>query len=87
MNGMEQLLTFIARLKEAKIQFALDCQREAIMVTVVTPLAYYEVEFFADGEIDVQRFMAEPLEGMTLEEITNVVIDEMTGPADRGPKD
>ncbi len=34
MNSMEQLLTFIERLREAKIQFTLDCQREAIMVTV-----------------------------------------------------
>jgi len=86
MNAMQQLLTFIARLQEAKIQFMLDCQREAIMVTVVTPLAYREIEFFADGEIAVQTFKAGDVVGMTLEEITKVVMDEMTGPADEGPK-
>jgi hypothetical protein len=86
MNGMEQLLAFIARLREAKIQFTLQCVRDAIMVTVVSPLAYREIEFFADGEIAVQTFKAGDVVGMALDEITKVVMDELTGPADDGSK-
>ena len=78
MNAMEQLLEFIARLRAAKIQFMLDCQREAIMVTTVTPLAYYEVEFFADGHIDVQTFTAGNVESMSLDEITETILKQMS---------
>ena len=77
MNAMEQLLEFISQLKDAKIQYMLDCQREAIMVTTVTPLAYYEVEFFADGQIDVQCFQATPVESMSLDQITAVIMKQM----------
>jgi len=77
MNSMEQLLEFLARLREAKIQFMLDQQREAIMVTTVTPLAYYEIEFFADGHIDVQTFAAGPIDQMSLEEISEKILKEM----------
>ena len=86
MNAMEQLLTFVSRLQEEKIHFSLKCVRDAIMVTVVSPLAYREIEFFADGEIEVQTFKAGNVVAMTLDEITKVVMDELTGPADYGPK-
>jgi len=50
-NSLEQLLEFLIRLQNSKIQFRLDCVRDAIMVVVPTPSKYYEIEFFADGHI------------------------------------
>ena len=78
MDGLEQFLAFTDRLAAAKIQYRLDRQRDAIMVTIVTPLAYYEVEFFVDGHIDVQTFVAGPVDRMTLEEITEKILGEMS---------
>ena len=77
MDALEQFLAFTERLTAAKIQYRLDRQRDAIMVTIVTPRAYYEVEFFADGHIDVQTLAAGPVDTMTLEKIIDKIISEM----------
>jgi len=49
LDALEQFLVFTERLTAAKmkIQYRLDRQREAIMVAIVTPQAYYEVEFLS----------------------------------------
>jgi len=83
MNALEQFLAFVAHLQEEKIHFALKCVRDAIMVTIVTPPAYYEIEFFANGEIEVQKFAAGHVTSTTLDEITKIVTDEWTGPDER----
>jgi hypothetical protein len=77
LDALEQFLAFTERLTAANIQYNLDRQRDAIMVTIVTPRAYYEVEFFADGHIDVQTFAAGPVDRMTLDEITDKILGEM----------
>jgi len=47
LDAFEQFLAFTERLTAAKIQYRLDRQRDAIMVAIVTPQAYYEVEFLS----------------------------------------
>jgi hypothetical protein len=56
MNALEQLLEFISRLQDSNIDFTLHCVRDAIMVAIVSPRTYYEVEFFSDGHIEVQAW-------------------------------
>jgi hypothetical protein len=80
MNSLEQLIEFLSQLADANIQFDLKCVREAIMVALRSPSAYYEIEFFADGHIEVQTF--EPpssIQTMTLREITNRVVRDVNG--------
>jgi hypothetical protein len=79
-NSLDKLLEFLARLRDAKIQFSLDCVRDAIMVIVPTPRKYYEIEFFADGHIESQTF-GQPSEvtRLTLEEISEVVVRDVNG--------
>jgi len=81
MKAMEQLLEFISRLQEKKIHFTLQCVREAIMVAVVSSARYFEIEFFADGTIEVQTFTAGSVEEMTLDRISKIVIEALDGPA------
>ena len=51
------IFTFIARLKSAKIAFTLTTVRDdAIMVQIAVPGERWEVEFFANGDIEVERF-------------------------------
>ncbi|MGA9720316.1 MAG: hypothetical protein WBQ79_18705 [Acidobacteriaceae bacterium] len=80
MNSLEQLIEFLSQLADAHIQFDLKCVRDAIMVTVVSPGAYYEIEFFADGHIEVQTFgPASSVQTVTLREITNRVVRDVNG--------
>ncbi len=83
MNGMQQLLDFIAKLKEAKIHYTLGCERDAVMVSIVSPATYYEVEFFADGDIEVQTFgPAGDVRDTTLPEITDMIVKALQGDPD-----
>ena len=55
----ERLLRFLSRLEEHKISYSLEHVRaEAIMVEVAVPGERWEVEFPADGSVDVERFVS-----------------------------
>jgi hypothetical protein len=79
-NSLEPLLQFISQLQDGRIQFDLKCVREAIMVVVPSPSTYYEIEFFADGHIEVQTFgTPSQVDTVTLQEITDRVIRDVNG--------
>jgi hypothetical protein len=79
-NSLEQLIEFISRLQDGRIQFDLKCVRDAIMISLRSPSTYYEIEFFADGHIEVQTFGPPSLvQTVTLREITDRVIRDVNG--------
>jgi hypothetical protein len=79
-NSLEQLLEFISRLEEGRIHYDLKSVRDAVMVCVVSPSKYYEIEFFADGHIEVQAYGApSTLHTVTLQEITDRVVRDVNG--------
>jgi len=79
-NSFEQLLEFISRLRDSRIPFDLKCVRDAIMVALRSPSKYYEIEFFADGRIEVQTFgPPRPVQTVTLREITDRVVRDVNG--------
>lgn len=54
---MQKLLNFLATLKESKIHYTLECNRdEAIMVLIAVPGERWEVEFFAEGNVEIEVF-------------------------------
>jgi hypothetical protein len=56
-NALQKLLDFLAKLDQYKHHYRLSCHRdEAIMVELAVPGERWEVEFFADGEVEVERF-------------------------------
>lgn len=80
MNALEQVLEFLSALREAKVHFDLTSVRDAIMVTVVSPSKYYEIEFFADGRIEVQTFdAATRVQSVSLRDITDRVVGDVNG--------
>jgi hypothetical protein len=57
MNALAKLLDFLAELDRRKIHFGLTRVRpEAIMVEIAVPGERWEVEFFADGHVEVEVF-------------------------------
>jgi hypothetical protein len=80
MNGLQQLLDFIHRLREHKVHFTLDCVRDAIMVVVPAPSQYFEIEFFVDGHVETQRFgPAGPVQSGSIDEVTAAVVNAVNG--------
>ena len=55
-NAMEKLLACVNELDRRRIHRRLAGVREAVMVEVHVPGARWEVEFFADGHVEVEVF-------------------------------
>ncbi len=58
-NPLRELIAFIQQLDEAKLWYRLECVRDAILVMVSTPGTRWEVEFFEDGRVEVERFRSD----------------------------
>ena len=56
---MEKLLDFLDRLEDCKIYYRLNKVRDAIMVEITVPGQRWEVEFFANGSIEIEKFITE----------------------------
>ena len=57
MNSMDKFLSFLTELENNKIHYNLEHNRlEAVMVNVAIPGERWEVEFFADGHVEVEIF-------------------------------
>ncbi len=72
-NGFGKLTNFLSQMEQHKIYYTLAHHRdEAIMVTVAIPGERWEIEFFSNGEVEVERFVSTSngIEG-------EVVLDEL----------
>jgi hypothetical protein len=60
MNALQGMLDFLHALEQRKIFYRLSRIRpEALMVEVAVPGERWEVEFFADGSVETERFVSE----------------------------
>lgn len=56
---MNELIEFLNELENRKIYYRLNKVRDSIMVEVAVPGQRWEVEFFTDGSIDVEKFISD----------------------------
>ena len=55
---MDSLISFLTKLEERKIYFRLNKIRNSILVEIAVPGQRWEVEFFADGDVQVEKFLS-----------------------------
>jgi hypothetical protein len=56
---VNDLLSFLRRLDTAGLHYSLGSYRESVNVQVTTPTnERWEVEFFADGSVEIERFVS-----------------------------
>jgi hypothetical protein len=59
-SAFDQLIAFLDQLEQQRIFYELAYYREgAIMVTVALPGQRWEVEFLADGSVEVEKFISD----------------------------
>jgi len=59
-NQFSNFLALLERLDQAKITYSLEHSRDdAVMVTVVCPGEYWEIEFLEDGHVDIERYRSD----------------------------
>lgn len=56
---MKKLLAFLDRLDVGRIHYTLAHFRDSITVEIAVPAEKWEVEFFADGRVEVEVFRSQ----------------------------
>ena len=56
---MNALIDFLDKLESNKIYYKLNKVREGIMVEVAVPGERWEVEFFSEGDVQIEKFISE----------------------------
>ena len=58
MYGLRELIEFLDKLDENKMYYRLHKIRDSILVEVAIPGQRWEVEFMADGHIEIEKFIS-----------------------------
>ena len=59
MSTLDDVIAFLNKLEESKIYYRLNKTRDSIMVEIVVPGQRWEVEFMAEGTIEIEKFFTE----------------------------
>jgi hypothetical protein len=71
---MDKLFKFCAALGRLHVRYGLQIERdEAVMVTVIIPGQYLEIEFFWDGSIEIERFVSQGVEAASDDRLDQVL--------------
>ena len=56
---MKKLFDFLSKLEENKIYYRLNKVRDSIMVEIAVPGQRWEVEFFDDEHVEIEKFVSD----------------------------
>jgi hypothetical protein len=82
-NQFSRLLAFLERLDQSKTSYTMEHSRDdAVMVTILVPGEYWEVEFLEDGSMEIERYRSDGSihDESVLEELFALCSDEAAPP-------
>lgn len=53
------LFELLNQLEDRRVSFRLDRIRDSVLVEVVVPGEHWEIEFFEDGRVEIERFRSD----------------------------
>ena len=59
MDVFKFLLGFLEKLDERKMHYRINKIRESILIEIAVPGQRWEVEFMADGTVEVEKFLSD----------------------------
>lgn len=74
-SSLAKLLSFLDSLEHGKIHYRLAHVRDSLMVEIDVPGEKWEVEFFDDGEIEIERFVSTFVHAITEDELAQLVAE------------
>lgn len=57
-SSLEKVLDFLQCLEKSNIWYRLEHVRDSLMVVVAVPGERWEIEFFSDDHVEVERFIS-----------------------------
>ena len=71
---MDKLLVFCSSLTRLRVRYDMKVARDdAVMVAVVLPGEYVEVEFFVDGSVEIERFLSQGVDEASDAELERLI--------------
>lgn len=74
-TSLGKLLAFLERLEELKLHYRLAHVRDSIMVEIAVPGERWEVEFFDNGEVEIERFVSTGVNTIDDEALNRLVVE------------
>jgi len=74
-TSLGKLLTFLDRLEELKLHYRLSHVRDSILVEIAIPGERWEVEFFDNGEIEIERFVSTGVNPIDDGELDRLIVE------------
>ena len=84
-NQFSRLLAFLERLDQSKTSYTMEHSRDdALMVTILVPGEYWEVEFLEDGGVEIECYRSDGSihDESVLDELFALCSDEPTQPSE-----
>ncbi len=76
-NTLGRVLAFLDQLEKSRIAYSLKHVRDTLMVVISVPGERWEVEFFEDGEIEIERFMSQGVDGIDEEQLYKLIAEQL----------
>ena len=74
---MDKLLRVLRRLDAAGIHYSMRSVRDGVvMVEAIVPGQHWEIEFFEDGHVEIERFFADPAGVLDDESLLDGLIEQ-----------
>jgi hypothetical protein len=74
-TALGKLLAFLDQLEQQKLHYRLSHVRDSIMVEIAVPGERWEVEFFDNGEIEIERFVSTGVNTIDDAELNSLVVE------------
>lgn len=74
-TSLGKVLAFLETIERAKIHYRLAHVRDSLMVEMDIPGERWEVEFFDNGEIEIERFVSTGVNPMTEAELAQLITE------------
>lgn len=74
-NSLGRVLAFLDRLDKARVAYSLKHVRDTLMVVIDVPGERWEVEFFENGEIEIERFVTTFVQSIDEDALYNLVAE------------
>ena len=74
-TSLGKLLTFLDRLEELKLHYRLSHVRDSILVEIAIPGERWELEFFDNGEIEMERFVSTGVNPIDDRELDRLIVE------------
>lgn len=74
-TSLGKLLAFLDSLEEKRVAYTLAHVRDTIMVCINVPGERWEVEFFENGEIEIERYISQGVDEIGDEKLAQLITE------------